>query len=228
MITLQDFNTTIANKDFAQCLDLFKKLRPDSTGQIRMIEQRKNLNGLLSLLENERSNSKVIKAAIDTIISYKQDEYGDTVEINEYPDYFPFMLQNLLIETNKLIKRKQELSNSLKNLKDKPSAAVQTCKEISELSEVISENFMIKYDFLKTGYLPDKLVNPVSNLSNDLDVLQKTLQSVQEKISKCKAKLKNPTELTKEGKARQWREEIKLGEAKRAALMDKIKILKTR
>lgn len=226
-MTLLELDELTEKRDFASCYAAYEFLRPDALVQLRKLQQTKNIAMLLCLLENERNNAKLEKKEIEIISSYQKDEYGDTVAFNEFPNDFPFLLQRMLIETNKMIDRKSTLSNSLFDLTESPSQAVQVVKEILELSELIDENFEIKLTFLKTGYLPESLLNPLQYLSDDLAELQLQLQKLQELISKTKAKLKNPNELIKTGKAREWRDNLRIAEDKKAALMDKIKMLKT-
>lgn len=226
-MTLEELDALTEKREFASCYAAYEFLRPDALVQLRKLQQTKNSMMLLCLLENERNNPKLEKKEIEIIISYQKDEYGDTVAFNEFPNDFPFLLQRMLIETNKMIDRKSTLSNSLFDLTDLPSQAVQVVKEILELSELIDENFEIKLTFLKTGYLPESLLNPLQYLSDDLAVLENDLQRTQELISKTKAKLNNPKELVKTGKAREWRDNLEIARKKKDALMDKIKMLKT-
>ena len=181
-----------------------------------------DFEGAVQTPKETPSLPKIEVSRVEIKIEDYEEELPDEDEGLEYPERYPERLVQLLIEARKMTRKKRSLSNSLHE--KQPQSAFGTVKEILGLSEKIDELYAVKRVFDTKGYLPVKYSEEANKLANEIEGLQHELANTRARISKNKAKLKNPSEKIQKELIQ---DKVKEDEKLRAEIKDKLHQLRT-
>lgn len=227
--------------EYQKGLEVFKAIVPNQKVAIQRLEAYQNesrlkslLKGLLSDLsvyqttyQGQFEKKKEIKVSKNiksiAVASIELPQMQEELEEENYPEHYPPILQQLLIDAAKKIRQKRKLSSQLHE--NKPKNQSQRVSQILKFSEEITEIYQAKKCFDEQGYLPEKLTGNLKDYSNEIKELQHQMKLAKSRISKNKAKLKNPKEFSR-GNPQLWREKIEQDEKLKAELIQKIQTLK--
>lgn len=126
-----------------------------------------------------------------------QNFIADSEQIaDDFPEHYPIVLQELMIDARRKVAHKQFLSNSLYDLAQKKADASSTVKQILILEGQITEIYEDK------KYFDQQLILPAKYAKNQIpetekEDLRREYNNLKANISKTKAKLLNPSEKNK-------------------------------
>lgn len=140
---------------------------------------------------------------------------------DDFPEHYPIVLQELMIDARRKVAHKQFLSNSLYDLAQKKADASSTVKQILTLEGQITEIYEDK------KYFDQHLILPAKYAKNQIpetekEDLRREYNNLKANISKTKAKLLNPSEKNKPA----LQAKLKEFEKKRMALAIKLDLQK--
>lgn len=122
-----------------------------------------------------------------------------------------------------MVRSKQKLSNTLAEMV--PHSAPSVVNQILSLSEEISSIYEAKRKFDEDRILPNDWLMQDEKFANTIKELDKQIKLSRARISKAKAKLKNPNEV-RDGGGNRLRKKIREEEEYKIQLTQKIMHLK--
>lgn len=218
MIAFSEYQTVLKCKDLTKMKTLLLQLRPDLQ---RALSNEKNFAKVYQLLAGEAFNKIIEKPQVRvstkkvTAVTSEEKSKVSIVdnEAVSYPEHYPPILVQKLVEARRLVSEKAKISNSLFELykaNDEQGLANATII-IKSLQGIIDDIYKAKENFDNFGYLPKSWVDGIDDVPNDKLFVEKELNSLQAKLRGLKAKLRNPAECKQAGevKVNKWRIQLK-------------------
>lgn len=226
-----DLATTIkqllANFRPAEAAALLRHHRPHLLRQIARAERLNGGTGLRGMLQQmltdpatwrEQGAQKItverVQAAIKVATTHE-----DEPTAGDYPAHYPPVLVENLLVARRLVAQKRRLSNQLRHRAPKPAADLTG--QITTLQQQIDFIYKAKRAYDSSRMLPDEWTGKNEGKQQEIRKLRHELALIRSRISRYKARLKNPDEL-KNGEPAKWREALRTDEKRRAAIKQQL------
>jgi hypothetical protein len=190
MFTKDDISAVILSRDVERLASLL--LHFGEAGQlVRRLAAAQNVPMLVELLK--KYYQKAAAAEVLPTITATADQYFTKAEQDDDIEYPP-ILQQLLITARAKVREKQALSQSLHKIAkaNDHQAAKETVSRILSLADDIDKLYDYKKLFDLKGIIHQDLLAPADQLPATLADITQEINNTQARLSKNRAKLKNP------------------------------------